>query len=372
MTRDTDRMRAAGARFTRRDFGRLAGGAGLMLAGGAFAPRRALAASGADLTVFEWSGYDIPEMAPGYHEKYGAPTFAIFAEEEEAFQKLRAGFKVDVAHPCTLSLARWRDAGLLAPLDTSRIPRWGDIPAPMLDFKGIATGGNTWMQPFDWGNSTIIYRHDEIGGNPDSYELMIDPALEGRVSIFDSVDEVFCWAAGLLGYETHMELSDDQLAKCGDAIRKLHRNVRFYWTDPTQLQQAMASGELQAAWTWTDSYTALRWEEVPVTFMFPKEGLSTWMCGFVRIKGGEGSEEQAYEYLNAALDPQVGKYLIDQWGYGHSNTKAYELSESQIAADIGMTKDINKFLKGSRFQGEIAPAQREKMIELFETIKLGG
>ena len=54
-------------------------------------------------------------------------TFAFFGDEEEAFQKLRTGFKADVAHPCSQSVVKWRDAGLLKPLDTSRIPEWDNI-----------------------------------------------------------------------------------------------------------------------------------------------------------------------------------------------------------------------------------------------------
>ena len=60
-----------------------------------------------ELTVFTWAGYDIPELHPGFTAKYGTdPNFALFGEEEEAFQKLRQGFPVDIAAPCTYSLGR--------------------------------------------------------------------------------------------------------------------------------------------------------------------------------------------------------------------------------------------------------------------------
>ncbi len=41
------------------------------------------------LTVFDWAGYEEPEFHPAYVEKYGAgPTFAFFADEDEAFEKM--------------------------------------------------------------------------------------------------------------------------------------------------------------------------------------------------------------------------------------------------------------------------------------------
>src|SRR5690606_5759037 len=130
-------------------------------------------------------------------------------------------------------------------------------------------------------------------------------------SIFDSVDEAFVIASGILGYDSHMDLSDQQIEKCAEVLRELHKNVRFYWGDPTALQQSIAAGEVLAAWAWTDSYLALRGEGVPMKFMFPEEGLSTWMCGMVLTADAPGDEQQAYDYLDALLDPAVGKILID-------------------------------------------------------------
>jgi putative spermidine/putrescine transport system substrate-binding protein/spermidine/putrescine transport system substrate-binding protein len=367
----TTSRRMARPGIGRRDFGRLAAASGLTAVMAPAWSRRARAA--ADLTVFEWSGYDDPSLCPEFVEKYGGPPdYAIFAEEEEAYQKLRAGFKVDLSHPCTLSVGRWRDAGLIKPIDASRIARWTEVPDSMLQAKGIEHDGQVWFMPFDWGNSTILYREDELPDAAQSYELLLDPKLQGRVSVFDSVDEVFVIAAGLLGYETHMNLTDEQIESCGEVIRKLHQNVRFYWSDPTELQQAIASGEVLAAWAWTDSYLTLRGEDVAIKFMFPEEGLSTWMCGFVMNAEAPGDEQAAYDYMNATLDPQVGKVLIDDWGYGHSNAQSYKLSESELAKELGLTEDITRFLDGTRFQGEIEPAQREKMIEMYSNIKLGG
>src|SRR5687768_1636876 len=81
-----------------------------------------------DITVFDWSGYEDPAFHPGYVAAVGkSPRFTYFADEEEAFQKLRAGFKADVAHPCSQSVSRWRDAGLLEPLDTSKLKYWNEL-----------------------------------------------------------------------------------------------------------------------------------------------------------------------------------------------------------------------------------------------------
>ena len=59
---------------------------------------------------------------PEYVEKNGdLPTFTFFGDEDEAFEKVRSGFKADLGHPCSQSVVKWREAGLLQPLDTSKI-----------------------------------------------------------------------------------------------------------------------------------------------------------------------------------------------------------------------------------------------------------
>ena len=63
----------------------------------------ALAEGGGDLVVFDWSGYEDPLLHPAHTAKYGAEPFAFFGARTEAFEKMRAGFKADIAH----LLAAW-------------------------------------------------------------------------------------------------------------------------------------------------------------------------------------------------------------------------------------------------------------------------
>ena len=62
-------------------------------------------AADSDLIVFDWGGYEDPGFFGAYVEKYGdSPTYSFFSDEEEAFQKVRAGFRADLGHPCSQSV----------------------------------------------------------------------------------------------------------------------------------------------------------------------------------------------------------------------------------------------------------------------------
>src|SRR3546814_13006738 len=85
--------------------------------------------------------------------------------------------------------------------------------------------------------------------------------------------------------------------------------MRFYWDDATQIEQAMASGELVAAYAWNGSVKALRDQGVPVAYMTPKEGLLTWVCGLTLSSSPIGAEQQAYDFTDAMHPPDAGRFL---------------------------------------------------------------
>src|SRR3546814_10682159 len=78
------------------------------------------AAADPEITVFDWAGYEDPAFHQSYADKFvDSPIFVFFGVEELAFQKLRPGFKSDLAHPFPKSFLKWRDAALLQPRENS-------------------------------------------------------------------------------------------------------------------------------------------------------------------------------------------------------------------------------------------------------------
>ncbi|OCW57670.1 extracellular solute-binding protein [Hoeflea olei] len=335
----------------------------------------AVNAEDAELTVFDWAGYEDPAFHPAYVEKHGdSPTFAFFGDEEEAFQKLRTGFKADIGHPCSQSVAKWRDADLLKPLDTSRIPEWDNILPGFKTMKDLMTtaDGKAWMVPFDWGNTAVIYRTDKVEeAEIQSLKAFADPKFKDRVSIGDNVDDAYALASLAIGLTDWSQMTDAQFEEASAFLREVHQNVRLYWTDNTELSQAMAGEEVDLAWAWNETSTTLQADGVPVVMKKDTdEGLSTWVCGYVLLKDGEGSEDKAYDYLNAILDPAVSSYMVSEWGYGHGNAKGMEAIDAETLKAAGYD-DVASFVDKTLFQSPVPVELKQKMIAEFEKIKAG-
>ena len=104
-----------------------------------------------DLTVFDWSGYEDAGFYGAYKDKHGGkPSYTFFASVDEAFTKLQSGFAADLAHPCSDAVRKWHAAGLLQPLDTSKLKNWDAMLPEIRNVDGVEIDGQIWMMPFEW------------------------------------------------------------------------------------------------------------------------------------------------------------------------------------------------------------------------------
>lgn len=323
-----------------------------------------------DLTVFDWAGFEEPSIFQGYVDKYGQnPTYAFYGDDDEAFQKLASGFKADTAHPCSQMVSKYRDAGLIEPWDESRIPALADLDPKFLDSPIFKDDQGLWYIPTDWGATAIAYSTEKVPAEDvASLGVFLDPKYQGRISLPDSSDDVWALAYLATGVTDWTEVTDEQFQAAADWLRQAHQNVAAYWADPAEMAQLMASGAVDVAWSWNDGIVYLREDNYKVGFQrAPKEGSSTWFCGFINLKDGPGSEDKLYDFINAWLAPESARGLLDTIGYGHTNVKGMELIADDPAVAEGLAPTDAPILA----QVPNDPAQREKQLAEFEKIKAG-
>jgi spermidine/putrescine transport system substrate-binding protein len=360
--------RAAQGKITRRNLLKAAGAFGV---GMVTMPLQSRAAE--VLTCMEWSGYDQAAFFKSYVAKHGnPPNFSIFANEDEALQKVRGGYNADVMHPCTYSIDPFVEAKITKPIDTSKLSNWKDIFPTLKTVKGVVINGETVMVPADWGNSGIAYRTDLVDPaylKNESWSIFTDDKYAGRVAMIDS--EVAAEISGLLlGYsrEKIFEMSDEELAATRPLMEKMVKNSRFLWKDPTEINQALASGEILAAYAWNDTIKNLSGQGIAIKYADAKEGIFTWLCGLTLLSTGKADPAAAYDFLDAWLSPETGKNLIEMDGYGHSNMKAFEIADPKQIAALGITDPI-KHLESGIFLEAVESKRSAKYIKMWEEVK---
>jgi spermidine/putrescine transport system substrate-binding protein len=341
-----------------------------LLAGAALALATPALAADPELVIFDWAGFENQALIEAYVEKHGQmPTYAFFGDDDEAFQKVSSGFKADVSHPCSQKVQSYRDAGLIEPWDVSRIPEFANIAPRFLDSPVFKDDGGVWYIPTDYAYTAIAYNTEAVPAEDvASLQVFVDPKYAGRISLPDNVDDSFSLALLATGVTNWSNVSDDQFAAAAAWLRQAHANTRAYWADPSELAQLMKSGEVVIAWTWNDGVAAMKREGIPVEFnRSPKEGAASWFCGMVNFKDAPGSEDKAYDFINAWLEHRSAKGLLENFGYAHANDAAMaQISAEELAA--GYADPVDGILLS---QTPLSAEARGRMLEEFEAIKAG-
>lgn len=329
----------------------------------------AASAQESELVVFDYAGFENPLFHTAYTAAHqSSPSFSFFGDEDEAFQKVTSGFQADVTHICGGSITRWIEAGILQPWDTARIPALGDLD-PALMAGATGPDGQVYFIPTDWGSTAIAYNPEQITAEQvSSLQIFTDPALAGRMSIPDNIDDAWALAYLATGVADAMGATEQQFQAAAAWLRAVHPNLRTYWTDPAELAQLMSTGEILISWAWNETYPTLKSEGVPVGFQREAvEGSSVWYCGLVNMANGAGSQDKAYDYVNAWIDPATTLPLVET-GWGHSNLTAMT---AQVTPEDLEASGMGAISAPIFSQAPMSNDVRERHAEEFELIKAG-
>jgi spermidine/putrescine transport system substrate-binding protein len=327
--------------------------------------------SGNAPTVFQWEDYVAPPFFADYTKTYGeAPQTAIFADEDEAFAKMRAGFQPDVMGPCYYEYPRWQEAGLIQPIDTAKLKNWNKIAPALRALPGISAGENkVWFVPHYWGNTSITYRTDlapEYAGK-ESWDILFDPKYKGRVAVLEGVDDTVPFIAHMMGIDAY-NMNEADWQKVQLKLKELVKQLRFVSSDNTSLVQGLASGELVAAMSWRIVYATLLGQGIKVGYMNPPGGIFTYACGLT-IHEDTKNYDKALALVDSALSDDASRYALENIGDGPANTTVMRDEPDAVLQKLGIPRDVDDFLKSGIFQLRLK--EKEKIINAWTEIRAG-
>jgi spermidine/putrescine transport system substrate-binding protein len=323
-------------------------------------------ASPGSLTVFDWSGYELPEFWEPFAAEHPdiEPDFSFFAEDAEAYAKLQTGFAADTVHPCSSWWKLYVDAGLVQPIDTSRLSNWSGI-RPELAAVG-EFDGQQYFVPWEWGYESILVRTDKVQTMPTSWADLWNPEYAGHVALWDSGESSYSMAALALGIDP-WEATPFQRDQVKQKLIDLKPNLITYWVDFTEVPLLISSGD---AWivanAWSDAFITLRDEGVPVDYIEPSEGRLGWVCGY-GISSKSANVDLAYDYIDALIAPQSMANLSNTYAYGAANADALPLTDESYVRSLQLD-DADIFGRTVFFKS-LTEEQQQAFTSLWDEVK---
>ena len=150
-----------------------------------------------------WEGYADPLFVRAFEESHHCKiTAAYMGTSDELVAKLRGGSasNYDVISPSSDVVTSIAAAGLAAPLDLSKLPSYSQLSARLRDAPLVHVNGKVYGVPFVWGPNPLLYDTTYFKTPPDSWSVLWDPSLKGKISVWDDLSTI-CMAAQVLGYD---------------------------------------------------------------------------------------------------------------------------------------------------------------------------
>ena len=288
----------------------------------------ATAQADGELNVLTWEGYTDPAVVAVFEEQTGCKVTPTYVGSNDEFPaKLAGGGGIyDLVTPSVDTTTILMKAGMVEPIDTSRLERWSEIYPQFAGHAGVNYEGEVYGVPYTWGSIPFMYRADAFDEAPTSIaQLWEDPDLAGKISLWDDKSNIYVTARMLFGPEVDVyDLSDDQLAQVRDKLIELKPKIRKYWSTAGELVNLYANGEVVISNTWGGYQSAeIGAQGIEMIEFIPEENADGWADAWQIVKGTP-NEDCAYQWLNFAISPEGQCGVVGVTGYSASNPTALE------------------------------------------------
>lgn len=214
--------------------------------------------------------------------------------------------------------------GAIAPWDTSKIANWDKVWQWAKDIPYLTYEGKQIGLPCVVNADSIIYRKDKLGV-VDSYGVIFDPKMKGRVAMEDAwINSAIFAAIYLKGAENAPikdpgNLTEDELGLVMEFLikHKTDGQFRTFWSGWEQGVQLVANEEVDAMTGWEPIVLEAQKRGLDVAYAEPVEGYEGWGNNLLLHKGAvdRGLGDVAHEFANWIYSGFYGAQLALSRGY---------------------------------------------------------
>ncbi|WP_164203374.1 ABC transporter substrate-binding protein [[Micrococcus luteus] ATCC 49442] len=349
------------------------------------------------LNVLSWETYHDKAQLDAFTEKTGIKVNIVnVGSPDEMFAKVKsAPSQWDLALVTSGWYDNYTNANLLEPIDTSKVTALNDMKLGF-DWKAAASSkdGKLYGVLYNWGNQPLAWTDDAALAAPglnkykdekgqfNDWNVLWDPALAGKVSMFDESQAVLNMVCLTLGFEDPFNLSEEQFNQVKAKLAELRPQIKRLTSGFNDQTDQLAGGEASLAYL-NNIASAKAVKAAGKTLNVNnliKQGVPAWSDNYSIVKEGGGKKlDAAYEFINYTMTPEwQAKFVTDSSNNGILD---YAQATSDAAKSAGLTDEV--------LSGTLIPATRDgeaffskmvfgqtpedagKRVEIWNEFKLG-
>ena len=230
---------------------------------------------------------------------------------DEIFAALTAGQQFDIAISFNPYVNRYQAAGLIQPLDTSRLTHWADM------FDGLKNSqflnpqgeGKPYGAPIAWGDGPVVYNPAKVPDAevPTSITDLYDFAKWGkRLTMSNDPAWLFFLTARMLGFTNAPNLTKDELNQVATRSEEfVDKNVVSFAATYADATDLLVRGEVDLSLLgWEAMLNFAKEKGGTLDFGFLQEGKGGWSDSYC-IPTNVVDVDAAYAYIDAIISPQI-------------------------------------------------------------------
>ena len=244
-------------------------------------------------------------------ESVAEPTGEAWLVQLE--QAAKAGqAPADVSMMSQVSMLKGQSTELWAPLDTAKIKNASGLIDTFVnkypDGRVAGIGAVAWY-------ITLVTNTDVYKVAPTSWAALWDPANEDKLGLLALVSNSFLLEVTAKTHFGGTEVLDTEegILKVFDKLAEVKPNVRLWYRDEAQFEQALKSGEIPMGQYYHDVTGLAAADGHPVRSTFPKEG-GIMDSGCWALSRASAKTEEAHVFIDYMCQPSIQATLSRKVG----------------------------------------------------------
>lgn len=281
--------------------------------------------------LLTWDDYIAPEILEAFTTDTGITVeYKAFSDTDELVSILKSNpdkYDVIVADDSVVHLLR--ELKLLRRLDHGRLENLVNLDTDYLDLH--FDPNNVYSLPYLWGTTGIGFRADKVPNPEESWNLLWDEKLKGKIMMLQERHEAYAAALKSLGYPLNSQ-DTDELENASAKLVRQATELEVQYGDDADVRKALADGTAWVALCYSgDAFYAAEDNE-NIDYFIPREGAPLWIDSFVLSRDSPNLDE-AYQFLDYMMTPRAAAGNANYLFYGSPNKAALPYLDEELVND---------------------------------------